>query len=112
MFSFYVFIFFVFDSCQYYFVIYFVFHDTSTTEIYTILFVGSVRCVQETDSIQTIPQLVQQNMPLNIILLYYRDGSFQYMNSQHGCNCMNRSQVKQNLGSRVEVRFEKKKQCL
>eukprot|EP00828_Plagiopyla_frontata_P028645 TRINITY_DN3702_c0_g1_i4.p3 TRINITY_DN3702_c0_g1~~TRINITY_DN3702_c0_g1_i4.p3 ORF type:complete len:112 (-),score=23.75 TRINITY_DN3702_c0_g1_i4:53-388(-) len=27
----------------------FFFNDTATTEIYTILFVGSVRCVQETD---------------------------------------------------------------
>eukprot|EP00828_Plagiopyla_frontata_P040347 TRINITY_DN544_c0_g1_i4.p3 TRINITY_DN544_c0_g1~~TRINITY_DN544_c0_g1_i4.p3 ORF type:complete len:111 (-),score=29.11 TRINITY_DN544_c0_g1_i4:40-372(-) len=28
---------------------FFFFNDTATTEIYTILFVGSVRCVQETD---------------------------------------------------------------
>eukprot|EP00828_Plagiopyla_frontata_P018187 TRINITY_DN2339_c0_g1_i1.p2 TRINITY_DN2339_c0_g1~~TRINITY_DN2339_c0_g1_i1.p2 ORF type:complete len:124 (-),score=27.90 TRINITY_DN2339_c0_g1_i1:20-391(-) len=28
---------------------FFFFNDTATTEIYTILFVGSVRCVQETE---------------------------------------------------------------
>eukprot|EP00828_Plagiopyla_frontata_P002835 TRINITY_DN10624_c0_g1_i1.p2 TRINITY_DN10624_c0_g1~~TRINITY_DN10624_c0_g1_i1.p2 ORF type:complete len:155 (-),score=22.52 TRINITY_DN10624_c0_g1_i1:808-1272(-) len=41
--------FFLFDSLfQCVFIFFFFFNDKTTTEIYTILFVGSVRCVQET----------------------------------------------------------------
>eukprot|EP00828_Plagiopyla_frontata_P041738 TRINITY_DN6049_c0_g1_i1.p1 TRINITY_DN6049_c0_g1~~TRINITY_DN6049_c0_g1_i1.p1 ORF type:complete len:544 (-),score=84.35 TRINITY_DN6049_c0_g1_i1:97-1728(-) len=39
---------------------FFFFNDTATTEIYTILFVGSVRCVQETDLILLILSLFAQ----------------------------------------------------
>eukprot|EP00828_Plagiopyla_frontata_P006048 TRINITY_DN12577_c0_g1_i1.p1 TRINITY_DN12577_c0_g1~~TRINITY_DN12577_c0_g1_i1.p1 ORF type:complete len:185 (+),score=43.12 TRINITY_DN12577_c0_g1_i1:3-557(+) len=37
--------------------LFFFFNDTATTEIYTILFVGSVRCVQETVSTQSTWEL-------------------------------------------------------
>eukprot|EP00828_Plagiopyla_frontata_P008104 TRINITY_DN1396_c0_g2_i1.p1 TRINITY_DN1396_c0_g2~~TRINITY_DN1396_c0_g2_i1.p1 ORF type:complete len:285 (+),score=25.23 TRINITY_DN1396_c0_g2_i1:23-877(+) len=37
------------SSPRFYDYVLFFFNDTATTEIYTILFVGSVRCVQETD---------------------------------------------------------------
>eukprot|EP00828_Plagiopyla_frontata_P003391 TRINITY_DN10997_c0_g1_i1.p3 TRINITY_DN10997_c0_g1~~TRINITY_DN10997_c0_g1_i1.p3 ORF type:complete len:157 (-),score=32.28 TRINITY_DN10997_c0_g1_i1:206-676(-) len=36
-------------------------NDTATTEIYTILFVGSVRCVQETGTWE--PTIIKKNIP-------------------------------------------------
>eukprot|EP00828_Plagiopyla_frontata_P045852 TRINITY_DN796_c0_g1_i6.p1 TRINITY_DN796_c0_g1~~TRINITY_DN796_c0_g1_i6.p1 ORF type:complete len:526 (-),score=139.81 TRINITY_DN796_c0_g1_i6:22-1599(-) len=52
--------------------LFFFFNDTATTEIYTILFVGSVRCVQETGTwgktfskIQELVRLINQEQSLN-----------------------------------------------
>eukprot|EP00825_Cyclidium_porcatum_P009908 TRINITY_DN15062_c0_g1_i1.p3 TRINITY_DN15062_c0_g1~~TRINITY_DN15062_c0_g1_i1.p3 ORF type:complete len:100 (-),score=8.17 TRINITY_DN15062_c0_g1_i1:202-501(-) len=39
-------------------ILFFFFNDPATTEIYTLHIVGSVRCVQETDLLLTVLQIV------------------------------------------------------
>eukprot|EP00825_Cyclidium_porcatum_P014638 TRINITY_DN17920_c0_g1_i2.p1 TRINITY_DN17920_c0_g1~~TRINITY_DN17920_c0_g1_i2.p1 ORF type:complete len:166 (-),score=43.81 TRINITY_DN17920_c0_g1_i2:8-505(-) len=53
---------------QFYFLFFFFFNDTATTEIYTLHIVGSVRCVQETASEQTVKQqgMLQNQNPITL----------------------------------------------